>query len=274
MRPLDGLTVLVPESRELDLFAAMLEQEGATAVRCPLVRILPLTDTREAEDWITRRLAGDTADLVLLTGEGLRHLVKIAGARREAFLSVIAKLRKIVRGPKPARALRELSLTADVSAPQPTSEGVLAVFAAENVMGRKIAVQLYPGDGARGLVETLRTRGATVDTVTPYAYASDADTADVQRAIAALKEGKIGLVAFTATPQIERLFDVAKQAGDEDALRNALATTPIAAVGPVVEESLERHGLKATLIPDASFHLKPLIRAIIAWKQAPKEKGM
>lgn len=269
MKPLDGLTVLVPESRELDLFATMLEQEGAATMRCPLVRILPLDDPREVEDWIGRCIANPSDDLILLTGEGLRHLVKIAGTHREAFLSALGKMRKIVRGPKPARALRELSLSADVSAPQPTSEGVLNVFSAENVMGRRIGVQLYPGDGAHGLVETLRMRGAIVDTVTPYAYASDAETGDVQRAIAALKEGEIGLIAFTASPQIERLFEVAKQAGEEDALRRALAGTPIAAVGPVVEESLERYGLEATLTPDASFHLKPLVRAIIAWKQGP-----
>ncbi len=266
MAALNRLTVLVPESRELDLFATMLEQEGATTLRCPLVRIIPLADTREAEAWIGRCIAGAFEDLVLLTGEGLRHLVAIAGARREEFLSAIGKMRKIVRGPKPARALRELSLSAEVNAPQPTSEGVLEVFGGEDIAGRRIAVQLYPG--ASGLVEALRARGAIVDPVTPYAYASDADTAQVHQAIKALCEGRIGLVAFTATPQIERLFAVAKETGQEDALRRALHDTPIAAIGPVVGETLQRHGLKAALTPDANFHLKPLIRAIIAWRDA------
>ncbi len=264
MAALDHLTVLVPESRELDLFATMLEQEGATTLRCPLVRIIPLADTREAEAWVGRCIAGTFDDLVLLTGEGLRHLVRIAGPRREGFLAAIAKMRKIVRGPKPARALRELSLSADVNAPKPTSEGVLEVFAPEDIAGRRIAVQLYPG--ASGLLEALRARGADVDPVTPYAYASDADTAQVRGAIDALTDGRIGLVAFTATPQIERLFAVAKEASQTVALHEALRKTPIAAIGPVVAETLQRHGLTATLTPDASFHMKPLIRAIIAWR--------
>lgn len=272
MAVLDGLTVLVPENRELDLFAAMLEQEGAVTFRCPLVRILPLRETQQVEDWIARCIAGDFDDLVLLTGEGLRHLVEISGQRREGFLSAISKMRKIVRGPKPARALRELSLSADISAPQPTSDGVLAHYAAEDLTGRRIALQLYPGDGTHKLVTTLEQRGAAVSPVTPYTYASAADAAQVREAITALLQKKIGLVAFTATPQIERLLAVADESGEGAALRDVLRQTPIAAIGPIVEESLRRHGFTAVLSPDASFHMKPLVRAIIAWRQAQQSK--
>ena len=47
MSPADVLTgrcIGVPESRQLDLFADMLEKRGATVVRCPLV------DIRDAPD--------------------------------------------------------------------------------------------------------------------------------------------------------------------------------------------------------------------------------
>jgi len=38
-QPLAGRTVAVPETRELEVFAAMLERRGASVVRCPLVAI-------------------------------------------------------------------------------------------------------------------------------------------------------------------------------------------------------------------------------------------
>ena len=57
MGALAGLKILVPESRELDLFAAMLEAEGAVALRCPLVQILDLEDSSEADTWIDRCIA-------------------------------------------------------------------------------------------------------------------------------------------------------------------------------------------------------------------------
>ena len=44
--PLAGRTVAVPETRELDIFARMLEERGATTIRCPLVAILDAPERR------------------------------------------------------------------------------------------------------------------------------------------------------------------------------------------------------------------------------------
>jgi uroporphyrinogen-III synthase len=43
-KPLAGRTIAIPETRELDLFARMLEQRGANTVRCPLLAILDAPD--------------------------------------------------------------------------------------------------------------------------------------------------------------------------------------------------------------------------------------
>jgi uroporphyrinogen-III synthase len=47
-------------------------------------------------------------------------------------------------------------------------------------------------------------------------------------------------------------------------LGEVFARVRMAAVGPVVEETLRRHGVENILCPDSSFHLKPLVRAIAA----------
>lgn len=268
MATLKDLKILVPESRELDLFARMLEAEGATALRCPLVRILDLDDTDQAKSWIEHAIAGTFADIVWLTGEGLRRLLPIAEKmnRREDFVAALAPVRHITRGPKPVRALRELGIAPGLAAASPTSQGVLDALASEDLTGRAIGVQLYPGDGAQALPAALRARGAKVWTVTPYRYASDAETADVAKIIHRLAAGEIGLVVFTATPQVERLFQVAGESGLVQELAAALARTPLAAVGPVVEQALHQHGLAPALRPDGNFHLKPLVRAIQAWR--------
>jgi uroporphyrinogen-III synthase len=268
MTALAGLKILVPESRELDLFAAMLEAEDAAVLRCPLVQILDLEDTREAERWLDRCIAGEFDDLVLLTGEGLRRLFTISGARRDAFVGALGKLRTITRGPKPARALREVGLSPGLAAATPTSDGVLQALADQDITGRRIAVQLYPGDGAQHMVDRLRARGAHVTCVTPYRYACEAETNQVADAIRALAAGEIGVIAFTATPQIERLVKVAQETGLTDDLACGLTRTPIASIGPIVDDVLRKHGFTPTIRPESSFHLKPLVRAIIAWRQA------
>jgi uroporphyrinogen-III synthase len=265
MKALSGLRIMVPESRELDLFAAMLEEEGATALRCPMVKILPLHDTAAASGWIDAAIRGDFDELILLTGDGLRHLLIVAGERRDSLIAALRRMRVTVRGPKPTRALREIGLAPDVTAPFPTSDGVVETFGDADLAGRRIGAQLYPGSGAEKMVSTLRRRGAALFPVTPYRYATEAETAQVAGFIRDLALGRIDLVAFTASLQIERLMWVARETGLDGELARGLSRTAIASIGPVVQESLRKYGYEAAIQPDASFHLKPLVRAIMRW---------
>jgi uroporphyrinogen-III synthase len=268
MKALDGLTILVPESRELDLFAGMLEAQGAKARRCPLVRIVDLEDGSEAQDWITSMIAAPFDFTVLLTGEGLRRLLTLSGPRRQDFIGALSKTRTVTRGPKPARALREIGLAPGMAAAEPTSQGVLEELEEEELKGRRIGVQLYPGDGALPLVDALKAHGAEVFPVTPYRYVTQTESEEVAATIKDLAAGRIGMIAFTSSPQIERLFAVAKEFGLTPELTQGLAKTPIAAIGPVMEKALKAHGLSSAIHPETSFHLKPMISAIAeAWKE-------
>ena len=127
--PLSGRRIAIPESRELDRLARMLEAEGAETLRCPLVAIKDTPDSRPVQDWLGRF---PFDDLVLYTGEGLRRLHGFA--RRfdieAGFLDGLRGARKITRGPKPERALRELGLKSDLRAETPTTEGLIATLSA------------------------------------------------------------------------------------------------------------------------------------------------
>ncbi len=270
MGALDGLTVLVPESRELDLFAGMLEAQGARALRCPLVQIADLDDSSEAVRWIEAMIAAPFDFTVFLTGEGLRKLLSLSGPQRDALIKALEKTTTITRGPKPARALREIGLSPALAALEPTSQGVLEMLEKERLPGKRIGVQLYPGDGANALVEALRRHGAVVFPVTPYRYITQTESERVADTIRDLAAGKIRMIAFTSSPQIERLFAVAKEHGLMGELTQGLARTQIAAIGPVMESALAAHGLSSAIRPAASFHLKPMVKAICdAWGKQP-----
>jgi uroporphyrinogen-III synthase len=268
---LAGCRIVVPESRELDLFATMLEAQGATTLRCPMVAILDLEDPSTALAWLRRLEAGGFDDLVLLTGEGLRRLLVIArgAAIDAAVIEALGRLRTIVRGPKPVRALREIGLAPGLTAREPTTEGVIATLTGEalkgeTLAGRRFGVQLYPGNPNELLLDFLRGAGATADPVLPYRYASDAETGRVREIIAAMAAGRVDLIAFTSSPQLRRLADVAREHHLEDALKSGLARTRIAAVGPVVAAAIEEMGGTVAIMPDGNFHMKPLINAICA----------
>src|SRR5580700_10417412 len=99
---LAGRVIAIPESRELQVFAALLERRGATVLRYPLVSIIDAPDPAPVLAWLRAFCSGACDDLILLTGEGLRRLLRClelhAPELRAAFLEVLARTRRITRG--------------------------------------------------------------------------------------------------------------------------------------------------------------------------------
>jgi uroporphyrinogen-III synthase len=264
-KQLAGRTIAVPESRELTMFAEMLEQRGATTIRCPLVAIHDSPDTESVLAWLNRLASAKFDDLILLTGEGLRRLLNFSqqAGLYDRVVSALARVRKITRGPKPARALREIGLKPDLTADPPTTDGVIAVLARENLNNRSVGLQLYAQDPNTKLVQFLQQAGAVVHTVAPYTYAPASDSQRVLDLIDRLVRGEVDVIAFTSAPQVARLWSVAEQHSALDQLTAGLARSQIAAVGPIVAEELQRHGVAAQIVPQSSFSMGRLVHEIV-----------
>ena len=264
-RPLDGRRIAILEHRELDRLGSMLEAQGALTLRCPLVAIADAPDPAPVLAWLQRFTDAPPDDLVLMTGEGLRRLRGFADRAElePTFRRALSQVRTITRGPKPARALRDIALTPGLRAERPTSEGVVAALAQGELRGRRVAVQLYP-DSPPIVLDFLVNAGALPDPVWPYVYLPAAGGDAVRELIAEIAAGRIDALAFTSTPQVGQLFAMARAAKAEPRLRAALERTRIAAVGPVVAAELERLGLAVAIMPRDSFFMKPLVTAIIA----------
>jgi uroporphyrinogen-III synthase len=254
--------IAVAEARELDLFAALLERRGAQVLRYPLVRIIDAPDPAPVLDWIRAAAAGGYDDLILLTGEGLRRLVSCIErhqpALRTPFLAAVAHMRKITRGPKPARALRELGMQSDLPAAVPTTAGVIEALRNFDWRGRRVGVQLYGAEPNLPLIEFLTGAGAQVATVAPYLYADAASEAAVQELLERMRRGDVDAIAFTSKAQVERLF----RAAPADQVRAALAATQVAAVGPVVSDTLAAHGVAVSAMPESAWFMKPLTASL------------
>jgi uroporphyrinogen-III synthase len=263
---LTGRRIAIPETRELDRLARMLEERGATVLRCPLVAIHDAPDPAPVEAWLRRFAAEPFDDLVLMTGEGVRRLHSAAcrAGIEEAFLAALRRSRKICRGPKPGQALRELGLQADLRAERPTTAGVIASLSVLDLRGRTVGIQLYPDNPNAALTDFLATAGATPVPVTPYVYASEADDRRVTALIDELTAGRVDVIAFTSSPQVRRLFEAAAAHGRAVELHHALGVVTVAAVGPVVSEELQRRGVRVAVMPGGTFFMKPLVSAIEA----------
>jgi uroporphyrinogen-III synthase len=272
---LNGYRILILETREEAQFSRLLAEQGADVLQCPMFTIHDAPDPAPIEAWIKRFIDKPCDDLVLMTGEGLRRLMKVARRMdvEQAFIAAVGKSRKFARGPKPGRALREIGLEPQVTTEKPTSEGIAEMLSRLDLNGRRVGLQLYPDRDHGVLIGAIRALGAEVEPVLPYVYDAQAADANIVTAIDEMAQERIDAIALTSSGQVRRLFEVAQAHGCEERLREGLAHTPIASVGPVVSDELQSHGLRTDIYPaNDAFFMKPLISAMSASlsKSAPR----
>jgi uroporphyrinogen-III synthase len=262
---LSGYRILILETREEAQFSRLLAEQGADVLQCPMFTIHDAPDPAPVEAWIRRCIARPCDDLVLMTGEGLRRLMKVAHRIdvEQAFIAAVGKARKFARGPKPGRALREIGLEPQVTTEKPTSEGIAEMLSRFDLDGHCVGLQLYPDRDHSALIGAIAAQGAEVDTVLPYVYDAQAADANIVTAIEEMARGRVDAIALTSSGQVRRLVEVAREHDCEAQLREGLARTPIASVGPVVSDELKSHGLRTDIYPaNDAFFMKPLISAM------------
>jgi uroporphyrinogen-III synthase len=259
---LKGKRIAVPEMRELEVFSALLERRGAEVLRCPLVSIYDTPHSAQVLAFAVAVADGAFDDFILITGEGLTRILSCIDKHdpsiRERFVAGLGNLRTITRGPKPARALRALGLRSGIEASAPTTPGVIEALKPLDLQGRRVALQLYGNDPNLALQTFLRERRAEVTTVAPYVYGNAADDSTVRALLERMAAGEVDAIAFTSKLQIERL--VTQQPAP--LVKKALSRTMIAAVGPIVAESIRSHGYEVSSAPQHSWFMKPLVVAL------------
>src|ERR1700688_833607 len=272
---INGYRILILETREEAQFSRLLAEQGADVLQCPMFTIHDAPDSAPIEAWIRRFIEKPFDDLVLMTGEGLRRLMKVARriALDREFIAAVGSARKFARGPKPGRALREIGLEPQVTTEKPTSEGIAEMLARVDLKGHRVGLQLYPDKDHTALIGAITAQGAELDPVLPYVYDAQAADANIVTAIDEMAKGAIDAIALTSSGQVRRLIEVAQAHGCHARLRDGLTRTPIASVGPVVSDELKSHGLRTDIYPaNDAFFMKPLISAMAAvlGKTAPR----
>ncbi len=261
--PLEKRLIALAEGRQLEDLAQMLEKEGATILRCPMLSILDAPDAVPVLAWLRELAAGRFDYVLLFTGEGLRRLLGFADREglRDAVIAALARTRTVTRGPKPVRALKEVGLAPAVVAETPTTEGVIATLKQEPLAGRTVGVQFY-SESNPPLTQFLEQAGATVRTVLPYVYAAATDADHVAELIGKMAGGGVDAAVFTSSPQVDRLYEVAAERGLEAELKHGLERVQVAAVGPVVADNLRRRGSRVDVCPEQGFQMKNLVQHI------------
>jgi uroporphyrinogen-III synthase len=248
--------VLVLESRRSREMATLVENYGGRPILAPALREVPLESNTDALAFADALLRHEFDIVILLTGVGTRALLEVVERvhPREKFVAALASTKVVARGPKPMAVLRELQVTPWVVVPEPNTwrellgalDQASGSLKASGYQGMRIAVQEY-GVANPELLKGLEDRGARVTRVPVYRWALPEDVAPLQNAVHAVTRGDVDVVLLTTGTQVVHLFQIAKQLGQEDALRDGLRRALVASIGPTTSEHLREVGVQIDL---------------------------
>jgi uroporphyrinogen-III synthase len=252
-RALNGLRLLVFESRRAAEMAELIRRFGGVPISAPAMREVPLQTSPEAEELLRRLEAGAIDVVILLTGVGTRTLAAALADRcpREHFAELLRRTTMVARGPKPVAALRELGLNPQVLVPEPNTwrELLTTLDRQAPVAGRRVAVQEY-GRPNTELLAGLGARGAEVLRVPVYRWDYPADAGPLRDGVTQLLDAAVDIALFTSARQVDHVVETASQMGRLDDLLQARRRVVFASIGPVCSEALQAHSLPVDLEPD------------------------
>jgi uroporphyrinogen-III synthase len=260
---LSGCTIGVTAHRRADDLIASFERRGAKVIHAPTLQIVPAADDQPLLEATRRVIANPPDDVIVTTAVGFRGWIEAADTVGLAadLLSTLEQSRLLARGPKARGAIRAAGLVEHWSARSETTAEVVEWLQDQGVDGRKIVVQLH-GLSDPGLMETLRSVGASVRGLEVYRWGPAPDPAAVERMIGQICAGGVDAVVHTSAPGAQALLDAAALTGQYDALVSSLRAGRVlnACVGPITAAPFLTLGLEP-LVPDR-FRLGALIRIV------------
>lgn len=250
----NGMKVLALESRRAAEIAKLIRTHGGDPMVAPAMREVSLGSNEEALEFGRRLIDGEFDVVICTTGVGVRRLMDILETRyeRTRIVESLGRVKLVARGPKSTAALRELGLSAAVTAPEPSTwrelVGALKGAFGASLSGQRAAVQEY-GTTNPELLNALSEHQVKWTRVPVYQWALPDDLEPLRDAVRSIAEGKIDVVVFLTAIQVVHLFRVAETVNLTEPLRAGLQRTVILSIGPSTTEELGRYGLRPDFEP-------------------------
>lgn len=247
-----GLTVASLESRRREEMEKLIANFGGRPCVSPSMREVPIDENRAAVDFAYRVITGEINIVVFLTGVGFNHFLSAVerSVDRQRLIDALSDITTVVRGPKPASAMRAVGLKPTVTVPEPNTwrELLKAIDDHVQVANQKVGLQEY-GKSNSSLIAGLEARGAEVVPLRVYRWELPEDTKPLEDNIRAIVGGERDVLMVTSAHQVVNLLRMAGEIGLEDELRVALRRMIVASIGPTTSEMLRDLDLPVDLEP-------------------------
>lgn len=232
--------------------ARLITKFGGEACVSPSMREVPIEPNRPAIDFAYRVITGEIPIVIFMTGGGFRYLLKSIEkhVQPQRFLDALSDVTTIARGPKPAAAMRDVGVTPTHRVPEPNTWRDLLKMIDEGIpiANQVVGVQEY-GVTNTSLIAGLETRGAIPETVRVYGWEYPEDTGPLEANVRAIAAGQRDMLLLTSAHQVVNMLRMADSLSLTDALRDGLARTVIASIGPTTSDMLRESDIHVDMEP-------------------------
>ncbi len=184
---------------------------------------------------------------------GFGHLLRAIERHvdRQRFLDALSDIPTVVRGPKPAAAMRREGLTPTVQVPEPNTwrELLQTIDQKVPVANQTVGLQEY-GITNRSLIAGLEARGANVLPVRVYGWELPEDTGPLEENIRAIVQGQRDVVLFTSAHQVVNVLRTAEKLHLVEELRDAFKRVIVGSIGPTTSQMLQESDLPVSFEPE------------------------
>jgi uroporphyrinogen-III synthase len=265
--------VLALESRRAAEMQLLIERFSGVATVAPAMREVPLATQPVLRAFVEAIAHPDPTtqhDLVCMTGVGtrllLRQLETVGGELGLDAVQALKNLNIILRSAKSIPVLRDHGLSGTLVNEPHTWQQVLMHYQHQSLAGREVWIAEFGDVAPLAFVAALSEAGASVKQLPIYRWALPEDTEPLQTAMAGLIAGQFHWLLLTSGVQLWHLMELARELGQDTALRQALAHIRIASIGPVCSEAVRE--LDLTPILEAKPHkMGILVQQAAAWPQ-------
>ncbi|HHH43086.1 MAG TPA: uroporphyrinogen-III synthase [Gammaproteobacteria bacterium] len=255
--PLQGVGVLVTRpAAQAGPLCERIEQQGGTAVRFPVLEILPPADPQAVRAIGARLEQFDWAFFV--SANAVQMALSVILAQRDWPPS----LRMAVIGKRSAEELQRFGLHADLVPDRRfDSEGLLALPQMQQVEGTRCVI-FRGGSGRSLLADTLRERGALVEYVD--AYRRVRPSLDSAELMARLRAGQIDVVLVNSVESLTNLIEMLGSSG-----KPLLLDLPLLVVSERLAEAARELGFRRPPLVADSASDAAVVDALLAWRSRP-----
>lgn len=265
-RPLHGQRIALHQSPRLEGLAQVLEERGAEVLRCRLVAPRAPQDAAGFEGWLAAVLSGTLEDMIWTTAEGVRETFRLAAKRGRDWdlVAALGKMRHFAAGTGTGRALRLWGLVPTATTETGDTALLLATLKRHPMIGRQVGVQTHSPTTAKSLLDFLRWMRATTVPFAPYRLASQEDVRPARELLDQILAGDVDAIAFADAEEARLLKALAARTDRTLALMQRLRRMHVVALSPRVADELAGMHIRADVVPERSFFVRPEPDEVVA----------